>query len=247
MRVYLPTVLFLLALFLVAPGASAQLLPFRILKQERQKIGGSMQPLRSPKYVLLIVRAAITEHHPELTKENVGATLHALLQTVRDETNRPGAQVDGITVFLYQSADHIKGGDAALGNAEWWPKGHSFDPGNAVNIENKATHVESIEVFRLPTRMFSVVSRLPEAKRREIFSAVLRLEDQAKRKAEAKYPLDASKITLEDALSKQSKEEERLHNQYEQSLLQKYKISKSELEKIKVEALEQQWPSPVLQ
>src|SRR5207253_2058357 len=137
--------------------ASAQLLPCRIIEQERLKTGGSLQPLRSPKYILLTVRAAITDRSPELTKENVGATLRDLLRLVLDETKRPGAQVDGITVFLYQSADHIKGGDGALGKAEWWPKGLSFDPDNAANIENKATYVENIEVFRLPTRTLPVV------------------------------------------------------------------------------------------
>jgi hypothetical protein len=90
----------------------------------------------------------------------------------------------------------------------------------------------------------SVVSRLPEAQRREIFNAVVQLQEEAWNKAKAKYPMDTSKTTLKDALFQLNKEEERLRNRYEQSLRRKYKLSEKELEKIKVEGLEKKWGFP---
>lgn len=231
MKPHIPPILCLLALLLVDSVASAQPLPYRIIVREQQRKSGI--------YVLLVVKAALTEKYTELTKEKVEATLQELFRVVRDETKRPGAQVDGITAFLYQSPDHIKGGNPALGAAESWPKGHSFSPDNAVNIANKATYVETIEVFLLPERTSSPVNRLPETKRREIFTALVRIEDHAMREAMAKYP----KATFD----KQVEEERRLHNRYERALLQKYKISEAELGKIKLEGLEQHWPLPAFQ
>jgi hypothetical protein len=236
--------------------ALAQSLPFHILEQEQLKKGGSFKPLRPPRYALLRVRAALTDARPKLTKLGVEATLRALLQTVRDDAQRRGDQIDGITAFLYLSPDHLKGDNVPLGRVEWWPKGHSFAPDNAANIENKATHVETLEVFSfsLPGQVSSVVSRLPEATRREIFTVLVRSEDRAMREAEAKYPTDGSKIPIDKlrtydwdrAFTKNADEDERLRKKYKRELIQKYRISESELEAIKKEALKQQWPFPPL-
>lgn len=243
-------VLALLVLLFFGSVASAQLLPFRIVEQEQQKKGGSLEPSRPPRYVLLVVKAVLTDARPELTKPKVEATLHALLRTVRDDAQRRGDPVDGITAFLHQSPDHLKGGNLALGRAEWWPKGHSFNPDNAANIKNKTTHVETLKIFSLPGQVSSSVSRLPEATRREIYTALVRSLNRAMREAEAKCPANTLKIPIDKlrtydwkgALTKNADENERLRKKYERELIQKYRISESELKAIEMEGFIQQWP-----
>ena len=185
-RLQTSIVLVLLTFSLASPIASAQPLQFRIVEQEHQKKGGSVNPVRPPRYVLLVTKAVLTEKQPDLTKERVEATLRELLRAAREDQNRRGMKIDGVTAFLYQSPDHVKGGNLALGRAEWWPKGHSFNPDNAANIENKATYVESIEVILLPERPSKIASRFSEAKRQEIYAALVRSEDRAMNEAEAK-------------------------------------------------------------
>ena len=239
------TGLSLLALLLISSPISAQSLPFRILEQEQQKKGGL-------KYVLFVVKAAITDPKADLSKAKVAATLRQLLQTVRVDAQRSGAQLDGVTAFLYQSRDHVKGGDRALGRAEWWPKGHSFSADNIANVQNKATYIETVEVWKLPRRVSSVGSHLQEPTRREIFTALVRLEDKARREAEAKYPTLGHNIPFdklqnydwEGAMRKNMKENERLREEYVRKLLRKYKISQSELQAIGEEADVEQWPLP---
>lgn len=200
------------------------------------------------------MKAALTDAQPDLAKPKVEATLRELLRTVRNDARSRGDYVDGITAFLYHSADHLKGGNPPLGRAEWWPKGHTFEPNNAANIENKATHVETVQVLSLPKQARSVDSRLPETVRREIYSALVRSQDRAMREAEAKHPTDASKIPIDNlrtydwkgALTKNTEENERLRKKYERELLLKYKISESELRAIVKEGVTQDWSFPPL-
>src|SRR5688572_25943221 len=171
---------------------------------------------------------------------------------IKADWKRLDNALDGITAFLYQSAAHANGSNAALGRAEWWPKGHSFDPANAANIRNKASYVESIQVLSLPAPKRQASNRLPEFTRREIFNALVRAQDRATREAEARYPTDANKIPLEKirtydwkaALAANHEYEETLNTRYEKELLQKYKISQAELDAVRVEGVEQHWPLP---
>lgn len=220
-------------------------LPFEIVQQERIKKGVI--------YVLFDVNAVLKTVSPQLTEESVRATFHALLVKIRDDARRHREQIDGVSATLYLSQDHFAGGSGVLGYAEWWPKGHSFSPDNAANIENKATYIEKIVVFSpLPMQAESVVTRLPESKRREIFMALVRSEDRATLEAEAKYPTDGSKIPFnklrtydfKGALEKKWQEFERLRDKYEQELLEQYGITQEELDKIRTEAMIEQWPFP---
>ena len=135
---------------LYAYNADESALPFEIVEQERQRKGGSLNPLTRPKYALFVVKAVLRETSSELTETKVKKTLQALLRKVLQNAQQSGEQIDGVSAFLYASRDHIAGGSIALGRIEWWPKGHSFNPKNVVNIENKATYVEKIDVFFLP-------------------------------------------------------------------------------------------------
>ena len=228
-------------------------LPSTILKRTLDPKGGSINPPAPPLFTLLTVNAALTGSPKSLNKANIEATLRNLLQTVRREAEASPEDTDGITVFLYQTVEHANGANAALGRAEWWPEGHSFAISNAANVRNKATHVESIEVFTVPdTAVAASKSRLPENVRREIFSALVRSEDRGTREAEARYPTDANKIPPDKlstydwktVLQKNAEYEDTLQQKYQRELLAKYKISEAELDAIRDEASAQQWPLP---
>ena len=91
-------------------------------------------------------------------------------------------------------------------------------------------------------------------RRAERFSPryLVRLEDKARREAEAKYPTLGDNIPFdklrnydwEGVMRKNMKENERLREEYVRKLLRKYEISKSELQAIGEEANMEQWPLP---
>ncbi len=229
-------------------------LAFEIVQRERIKKGGSLNPLRPPKYVLLVVKATLSEACSDLSESEVRATLEVLLDEVRSEAGRRGEQIDGVSAFLYQSRDHIIGESAALGQAEWWPKGHSFNPENTSNINNKATYVEVIDVFSslLPKREETVVDRLSVDERRGIFTELVRGEDRAWREAETQYPTAPSgipnnKLSTYDfrtALEKNEETASKLRVRYERELLEKHGLTQQELSDIKEEAMNERWPLP---
>ena len=133
-----------------------------------------------------MVTAVLPNPEVELTKQKVEAVLHEILQSVRDAAQRRGDPVDGVSVELYLSTEHLKGAVGPFAQADWWPKGHSFSADNDINVVNKATHVETLSDFRLPEQVTPVLSRLTESTRRDIFTALIRAEDRANREAKAK-------------------------------------------------------------
>lgn len=228
-------------------------LSFEIVEQKHVKKGGSIDPLLAPQYVLFDVKAALTEAPPELSEPKVKATLAALLEQVRSGARHRGEQIDGVSAFLYQSQEHITGGSPPLGRVEWWPKGHTFSPDNVANIENKATYVDEMDVFLLPQAAETVVQRLSEKQRRAIFTDLVQAEDRAMREAETMHPIDESLLTRSPSRYRQHvidqadarvKESDRLNEKYERELLERHGLTKQELNDIKKEAMNEQWPLP---
>lgn len=234
---------------IVAMAFSAQDIPllgydFSIVNTEPRKKGGE--------YVLLVANAIVSRPPDSWEKEKTENTLRALLTKVRQEAERNGRSIDGITAYLYQSKTHITGGNGPIGMVEWWPKGHSFSPDNKGNIRDKTTFVETVKVLLLPEKTSKPLERLPEKVRREIFTAIVAAEDRAYREAEEKFPIDATNIPndkLRDydwksAIEKNVRESESLGKKYKIEITRKYKITESELEQIGDEGLERQWPFP---
>lgn len=250
MKFVLPLLLFVAAWSV--PSLAEEVLPFEILSVEQQKKGASVRPAHPPRYVLLIARVALKGAHPALTEENVAQTLRDVLQAVRVDATEKGVRCDGVSVYLYESPDHWNSRSMPLGEAEWWPKGHSFSFENDANVRNEATHIEAVKVLDLPKAPSSVVSRLSLEKRKEVFAAAVHGERRAEQEAEAKYPTLGNHIPIEKlrtydvraAMEKKTRENERLRAKYEAAILKKYKISESELQLITMEALMQNWPVP---
>jgi hypothetical protein len=234
---------------IVAVALSAQNVPlqsyeFSVVNTEPQRKGGE--------YILLVANAIISPPLDSWEKEKTENTLHALLSRLRQEAERNGQAIDGVSAYLYQSKAHITGGNGPIGMVEWWPKGHSFSPENDENIRDKTTFVESVKILLLPTNASKPLDKLSEAVRREIFTAIVAAEDRANREAEKKYPVDSINIPDEklrdydwkSAIEKNLRESESLVKKYKMDIARKHKITESELEQIGLEGLERQWPFP---
>jgi hypothetical protein len=235
---------------LVVPATDP--LPFEIVEQKRVMKGASIYPLLPSQYVLFDVKAALVEESLGLSEAKVRATLQAVLSAVRDLALSRGEQLDGVSADLYQSRDHTVGDSPALGQAEWWPKGHTFSPANAANINSKATYVESINIFYLPKPAETVLQRLPKTQRRAIYAELIRGEDKAAKEAEAQYPTNLSHIPRSElrtydfmeAAREHAKAYETLRVQYERQVKRSYGLTEQEFDLIKKEASIEQWPFP---
>jgi len=225
---------------------TAKTLNYKIVKKETLKKGGQLNPPAPPKYNLVRTYAAL-QKEGELTEENIKTTLKKIISEIRMSDNP-----DAIVVYLHQSKSHIKG-SLPFARAEWWPKGHSLSPNNAINIKNKKTY-EIEYTINLPKKVDEnkVVVRLSELKRKEIFTEIVKSQDKAQTEAEAKYTTDQSKIPLNQlrsydfatAIEQNNEEYDRLAKKYKKQLLHKYNITEEELYKIKSEAFKENWPFP---
>jgi len=224
----------------------SETLTYKIIKKETLKKGGKLNPLTPPKYNL-IKTFAVLQKDEGLTQDNVKSVLQKIISEIRLSDNP-----DAIVAYLYQSKSHMKG-STPLARAEWWPKGHSLSPGNAINIRNKKTY-ELEYYINLPKKIADskVVARLPELKRKEIFTALVKSQDKAQSKADSKYITDANKIPLNQlrsydfasAIKKNIEEYNRLAKKSQKQLLRKYRITEEELDKIEQEAFQENWPLP---
>jgi len=225
---------------------TTETLNYTIFKKEILKKGRQLNPPIPPRYNLIRTIAAL-QSDEELTEGNVKAVIDKIISEIRISDDP-----EAIVVFLHLSKDHIKG-SLPLARAEWWPKGHSLSPKNAINIKNKNTYELEYNI-NLPRKADKsiVVIRLPELKRREIFTALVKSEDKAQAEAEAKYAIDPDKIPFNQlrtydwltAHKKNSEEFVRLAKKYQKILLRKYHITEEELNKIEREAFQENWPLP---
>lgn len=155
-----------------------------MVKKEIQKKGGSLEPLRKPKYKILVAKYAVSEQVNGFVESRVKITLHKILHK-----EKATGFYDGITVFLYRSPQNAETGSTmAMAKAEWWPKGHSFSPDNTTNITNKSTYIEKYNVFSLPKKIKSTVNGLSVTKRKEIYKEIEVAEAASCKKAKTQHP-----------------------------------------------------------
>lgn len=213
------------------PSASSiesqkNILNYTIVKQERQRKGGSINPSLPPKYTLLIARVALV-NDPELNKNNAEATLDKILSELKDKNS-----VDAITVFLYSTKGHIIDERSHVARIEWWPKNHSLSRKNHTNIINKETYETEVNLS-LPQKIKGN-TRISTSKKKEIYRAKVKSELQAIRDADRKYDVVAQ-------WKQHMKEINRLTDKYAKQISKKYKISENELFEITMEGVMGKW------
>ncbi|MEA2047739.1 MAG: hypothetical protein U9O64_04750 [Campylobacterota bacterium] len=206
--------------------AQKSTLNYTIVNEERQRKGGSMDPLLPPKYTLLIAKVALVDD-PELNKNNTEATLNKILSELKDKNS-----VDAITVFLYSTKGHIIDERFPFGRIEWWPKNHSLSRKNHTNIINKGTYKTEINIS-LPQKIKGN-TRVSTSKKKEIYKAKAKSELQAIRDADRKYDVVYQ-------WREHMEEINRLTDKYAKQICKKYKISNKELSEIGMEGVMGNW------
>ena len=160
-------------------------LDYRIVKIEKDIKGGS--------YLWIEGKAVLDEIDVSLINEkSVKHTLTAIIEELRQKHSP-----DAINALLFESEAHIIN-TQVIGAADWWPKGHSLSPDNYRNISNKKTYVLQFNRVSTPKNMIEsgVLSKFSEIKRKKIFTEYVLAEDRAMAEAEDKYPIDGSKIPM---------------------------------------------------
>ena len=206
---------------------NADILNYSIINKEIQKKGGSLNPLQSPKYILLVANVALIGNI-KLNRNNVEATLRVILSKLRRSNN-----ADAIAVLLYESKEN----SSFFARIEWWPQNHSLSRKNHTNIINKATYKTDIEILSLPQKIKDDTesgTKIPMQERKEIFREMLESELKAIRAADKKYDVTVQwKQHLEEA--------KRLTDVYYKQIRQKYNISEDELQDIAYDGAVNHW------
>jgi hypothetical protein len=97
-----------------------------------------------------------------------------------------------------------------------------------------------------------IVNRLPVAKRKEIYTALVAAGRQAYDDAERKYPVEFQNVPTdrlanygwEAEVLRRAKEQHRLEKQYEVEVFKKYGVSSVEAHAIGIEGLSRRWSRP---
>lgn len=203
------------------------ILNYSIINKETQKKGGSLNPLQSPKYILFIVKVALTGNN-KLNKSNVEATLRDILSKLQRSND-----ADAIAVLLYES----KESSSFFARIEWWPKNHSLSRKNHTNIINKATYKTDIEILSLAQKIKVDAEsgiKIPIQKRKKIFREKFQSELKAIRAADKKYD-----VTVQ--WKQHIEEVNRLTDVYSEQICQKYNVSEDELQDIVIDGAINHW------
>lgn len=216
----------------VGPGEHVE---FQILRIEKVKKGGSLNPPMPPQFTLLMVRALT----PKQSSYQEALVEHSLRKIVAELIERH--QPDGVTVRLFDDRRNLEVERNWIAEADWWPRGHSFSLSNADYVRAKEYHVFSTRLdFPVKAKGEHLVARLTEEVRLEIYRKIAAGERQAQRKADKRFPLEnpeQAKINLNQNIA----EADRLIAQNRRALGAEYSITEDEYDKIMREGVLAKW------
>jgi len=143
-----------------------------------------------------------------------------------------------IFIYAYTSRDH-----AESGMGQWIAmlsrKGENAEPEIDMNDRQLS------QVGARPEERFG----LSEAKRKQIFSEIVKAEDRAEKEAEAKYPLsDPSRPGDSESflrkVERYSALKEKLNEKYNDELAAQYGLTRQQLDEVGMEGMIKDWPFP---
>lgn len=180
-----------------------------------------------------------------ITRKQVRPTARDIVRNITAKD----PEIDEITLFLYSDKD-LADGPYDIGRATWAPKG---DLGNVTpriaRTNNRSTYRLSVDVNDGLNAYLEQRNKkekrfgLSEAKRREIFKAIVAAEDRANADAKERYPTDFSDPDYaEGNFSKWSDYSEVLIKKYRVEVYREYGIDKETGKEIRLEGLSEKWP-----
>lgn len=208
----------------------------------------------NPEYTLLRSNAVLTTFNSQSTRSQLEAVLRKAVEEVRRKAKGGDGVFEAVSVFLYQSEEHLLAGNPPLGLGEWWPKGHDLGPDNAANIQNRDSYVETIQIFQVPIETPSA-TEVPESLRRQIFAEIVKAQDRAHKEADELFPVAADQIPNEqlatydwrNVLERNNEEYEKRRKIYKSELQSRYGVKQETLDDISREGLLEDWPLPPIQ
>lgn len=224
---------------------------YNIIKTNKSKKGGSVEPLKSPKYTWIKAYAVLVESVSidKITENDIKKILKSIIEDLRKEYSP-----DAANVWLYTSDEKV-GKSNPIGKIDWWPKNHSLSRDNEANINNKNEYVLNYSQINPPKEMEPSNKRLSnysEKNRKKIFREIVKAEDKAEAKAESKYPINPDNIPDNKlnsynwgrATRKHLELSEKLRNKYVKQILEKYNLTEQDKDKITQEARKENWALP---
>ena len=222
-----------------------------ILKVESSNKGGSISPLKKPKYTWFKVYAALDESISvdKISESYIKDILRNAVSDIRTKYNP-----DAVNVWLYLKENKI-GNSRPIGKIDWWPKNHSLSQENAENINNKDDYVITYSEINLPSEFepkSKTLSNYSETERKKIFQEIVRAEDRAESEAEIKYPTNPEHIPfnalknydLKNVTAKHFELVKELEKNYVNQILKKYGLSEEDKTELSIEAIYENWPLP---
>jgi hypothetical protein len=171
--------------------------------------------------------------------------LKQLLQQLYDEANATrgfkyhGGKPTHVFIYLYTSRDHFKSG-----MGQWIAMLSKMGENSRVNTQVKTELISQLDAKP------EVKHGLPESRRKEIFTAIVRAEDRADTDAQRMYPLPDplkpgySRAKASAQVMKQAQALNTLTKKYKTEVAKRYGITEEQLRDISVEAIEKNWPMP---
>ena len=159
----------------------------------------------------------------------------SLNQLLQDASQRTGFQYHEhptvVAIYAYASHEHARAG---MGQWEAMVSKTPLDPEPSVRIRpGRGTVDEPVNRFGLTTQ-----------ERMAAYRQLVRAQDRAQAEAEREFPTENA-VDLAD-FTRQSERADQLAEQYTQDLVDELGITRDQLDAIRFEAFQQNWPMPSL-
>lgn len=216
---------------------TGQSLNYQIAQIDKLKKGGSIEPFLEPKYTLLVV-SALVESQDVYEEPTVEITLRKIVSELVNKH-----QPDGVSVKLFNNEQNLKLKTPWIAEADWWPRGHSFNPSNSSYINAKEYHVFTPQ-FNFPKKVDAekIVNELAVEKRKQIYLRAYQKDLQASIEASSWYPMNTSEQASKN-MSLNIDEADRLSEKYRSQIIGELNLTEEQLNQIVEEGIHKKWPT----
>ncbi|HET6441879.1 MAG TPA: hypothetical protein VFH53_05830 [Phycisphaerae bacterium] len=191
-------------------------------------------PIKTQVEVHAVVAGTITKE----SLERLLLELYSKAESVKSFKHH-GGRATHVFVYLYTSREHFESG---MGQWIAMLSKVGSDASPEMCVESELIS----QLGAAPETRYGI----SEAKRKEIFKAIVVAEDRATEEAERLHPMpDPLKAGFSQAkakaqFEKQAETNQRLVEEYKAELAKQYGLTKEQLQEISVEGIEENWPMP---
>jgi len=195
----------------------------------------------SPIKTQIEIHAVVTGRITEIGLRNALEKLHSEANAMRGFKYH-GGKPTHVFIYLYTSRDHFKSG-----MGQWIAMLSKVGEDSKINTQVKTELI--VQLHANPEVKYG----LTEAKRKEIFVAIVTAEGRADKEAQRMYPIPDplepgySRDKVGTQWNHQIEAFENLKKKYKMQVAKKYGISEEQLQEISIEGVTKNWPIPPIQ